>query len=356
MAEVILENVSKVYEGGVRAVSDSNLHIEDGEFMVLVGPSGCGKSTLLRMIAGLEEITEGTVRIGERVVNELSPADRDIGMVFQSYALYPHMTVRRNMEFPLRMRKMPRAEIDARVEDAAEILGISEFLDRKPKALSGGQRQRVALGRAIVRKPKVFLFDEPLSNLDAKLRVKMRAEISLLHNKLKTTMIYVTHDQVEAMTMGTRIAVINKGVIQQVAAPLELYRKPVNVFVGGFIGSPAMNFLSAEKRENKVLVTDTEIPLNDAQKTAIANSQSKTVFIGVRPEEIFVSDTPIFSADVDVVEPMGNEVFLTFEWAGVEMTARVEPEINPYIGENLGFSFQINKLHIFDGKTEQRLI
>jgi multiple sugar transport system ATP-binding protein len=355
MAEVILENVSKIYDGKVKAVEDANLHIEDGEFMVLVGPSGCGKSTVLRMIAGLEEISEGTIKIGDRVVNDLSPSDRDIGMVFQSYALYPHMTVRRNMEFPLRMRKMDKSEIDIRVAEAAEILGITEYLDRKPRALSGGQRQRVALGRAIVRKPKVFLFDEPLSNLDAKLRVKMRAEISQLHNKLKTTMIYVTHDQTEAMTMGTRIAVINHGIIQQVDAPLKLYKNPVNMFVAGFIGSPAMNFLRADRTDNALFVFGNEIPLTEKQRAALAKSPSESFYIGIRPEDIRISDAPIFSAEIDVVEPMGNEIFLTFHYANVEITARVEPNITPKIGEIIGFDFAAEKLHIFDEESEKRL-
>jgi len=355
MAEVVLTNVFKSYDGKAFAVSDASLHIADGEFMVLVGPSGCGKSTVLRMIAGLEEITAGEIRIGERIVNELSPAERDIGMVFQDYALYPHMTVRRNMEFPLRMRKMPQSEIDSRVAEAADILGIADYLDRKPRALSGGQRQRVALGRAIVRKPKVFLFDEPLSNLDAKLRVKMRAEISQLHHRLKTTMIYVTHDQTEAMTMGDRIAVMKDGIIQQVDEPLTLYSKPANVFVGGFIGSPSMNFLSARRDGARVLVEETEIPLDERGVSALAKAGSDDVVIGVRPENIYVAESPLFSAEIDVVEPMGNEVFLTFRWADVEMVARVEPTVHPHIGDALGFSFKTEKTHIFDGESGERL-
>ncbi|RKZ31177.1 sugar ABC transporter ATP-binding protein [bacterium] len=352
MAEVILENVTKIYNGGVRAVADANLHIADSEFMVLVGPSGCGKSTLLRMIAGLEEITEGTIKIGDRIVNDLSPADRDIGMVFQNYALYPHMTIRRNMEFPLRMRRMDRAEIDSRVAEAAEILGISEYLDRKPKALSGGQRQRVALGRAIVRKPAVFLFDEPLSNLDAKLRVKMRAEISQLHTRLKTTMIYVTHDQVEAMTMGDRIAVINDGIIQQVDRPLELYSRPVNVFVAGFIGSPAMNFMRGRFTGGNIEVEGLSIPLDKP----FDKRASAEVIVGVRPEDIIAdSENPLFEGEIEVVEPMGNEVFLTFRYRGKEMTARVAPDINPKPGDKVGFRFRTKKLHLFDGETEERI-
>ena len=355
MAEVILENVYKSYDGEHFAIRDANLSIKDGEFMVLVGPSGCGKSTLLRMIAGLEEITKGTIKIGDRIVNNLSPADRNIGMVFQDYALYPHMTVRRNMEFPLRMRRMNRDEIDGRVAEAANILGIEEYLDRKPKALSGGQRQRVALGRAIVRKPDTFLFDEPLSNLDAKLRVKMRAEISQLHTRLTTTMIYVTHDQVEAMTMGDRIAVINRGVIQQIAEPLTLYRRPVNMFVAAFIGSPAMNFIEAVRAGDGIEIAGTKIPLNDSQRAAIAKTESQKIVLGIRPEDIEISASPLFSATIDVVEPMGNEVFLYFKWVGVDMTARIPPEINPKIGERPGFAFKTEKIHLFDGKSGKAL-
>ena len=355
MAEVILTHVNKSYDGKKFAVTDANLHIADGEFMVLVGPSGCGKSTVLRMIAGLEEITTGEVKIGDRIVNELSPAERDIGMVFQDYALYPHMSVRRNMEFPLLMRKMPKEEIDSRIAEAADILGITDYLDRKPRALSGGQRQRVALGRAIVRKPKVFLFDEPLSNLDAKLRVKMRAEISQLHHKLKTTMIYVTHDQTEAMTMGNRIAVIKDGFIQQVDEPLMLYSAPVNIFVGGFIGSPAMNFVSAKRDGTQLFVGETEISLDARGKAALAKAGSDDIFLGVRPENIFASEKPLFTAEIEMVEPMGNEVFLSFHWADVEFTARVEPTVHPSIGDKIGFTFRFEKLHLFDGKTSARL-
>jgi len=355
MAKVILENVFKSYDGENYAISNANLQIDDGEFMVLVGPSGCGKSTLLRMIAGLEEITRGTIKIGEKVVNDLSPSERDIGMVFQSYALYPHMTVRRNMEFPLRMRKMQSDEIDKRVEEASDILGITDFLDRKPKALSGGQRQRVALGRAIVRKPSVFLFDEPLSNLDAKLRVKMRAEISLLHNRLKTTMIYVTHDQVEAMTMGNRIAVIDRGLIQQTDKPLNLYSNPINRFVAGFIGSPAMNFIHTKKVDSGLARGDVMIPLNDKLREVLHKTTSDDVILGVRPEDIEISDNPIFKTKIDIVEPMGNEIFLTFDWNQVEMTARVGPDRNPSVGEKIGFTFNMNKIQLFDARTEERI-
>ena len=355
MAEVILEGVTKVYEERVTAVDNANLLVEDGEFMVLVGPSGCGKSTVLRMIAGLEEITSGTVKIGDKVVNDLSPADRDIGMVFQNYALYPHMTVRRNMEFPLMMRKMDSEEIDQRVREAADILGIGDYLDRKPKALSGGQRQRVALGRAIVRKPLVFLFDEPLSNLDAKLRVKMRAEISQLHGRLETTMIYVTHDQVEAMTMGDRIAVIEGGIIQQVDRPLELYSNPVNVFVGGFIGSPSMNFLRGKRKDGELHIEDTRIPLDGDRKSALGKSAGDEVILGVRPEDIEASEDPLFTAKMEVVEPMGNEVYLTFHWAGVEMTARGGPVVDPGGGGDAEFGVNTSKVHLFDGQSEKRI-
>jgi len=356
MSKVLLENVGKIYEGNVRAVMNASLEIADGEFMVLVGPSGCGKSTLLRMIAGLEEISEGTIKIGDRVVNDLSPADRDIGMVFQSYALYPHFTVRANMEFPLRMRKMPQSEIDSRVVEAADILGITEYLNRKPKALSGGQRQRVALGRAIVRKPAVFLFDEPLSNLDAKLRVKMRAEISQLHSRLGTTMIYVTHDQVEAMTMGDRIAVINKGLIQQVDEPLALYSKPVNTFVAGFIGSPAMNFLECENFSDGISHKGISIPISDAQKSLIAKTQPKKIILGVRPEDVVPEKGfPIFTATMDVVEPMGNEIMLNFHWGETEIAARISPDIIVKHGDKLGFAFRTEKLHFFDFDTKNRI-
>jgi len=355
MARVVLEKVYKSYDEKNYAATDVNLDIADGEFMVLVGPSGCGKSTVLRMIAGLEEITKGHIKIGDRIVDDLSPADRDIGMVFQDYALYPHMTVRRNIEFPLRMRKMDKVEIDERVAEAVDILGIGEYLDRKPRALSGGQRQRVALGRAIVRKPKVFLFDEPLSNLDAKLRVKMRAELSQLHSKLKTTMIYVTHDQVEAMTMGDRIAVIKDGIVQQVDEPLRLYQKPANVFVAGFIGSPSMNFVKAEIVEDGIEIDGTKISATGRMRVALSNTKSNEVILGVRPEDIVVSESPLFEAVVDVVEPMGNEIFITFRWSGVEMTARIPPEFNPRTGEKMGLAFRSEKIHLFDGETEKFL-
>jgi len=290
MADVILTNVKKIYDGNVVAVHDFNLHVQDKEFIVLVGPSGCGKSTTLRMIAGLEEITEGEIKIDERVVNDVPPKDRDIAMVFQNYALYPHMTVYKNMAFGLKLRKYPKQEIDKRVREAAAILGLEEYLDRKPKQLSGGQRQRVAVGRAIVRKPKVFLFDEPLSNLDAKMRVQMRTEISKLHTKLQATMIYVTHDQVEAMTMGDRIVVMKDGFIQQVADPIKLYDYPENKFVAGFIGSPPMNFMNSKiVSENGGIWVDAgtiKVKVTDEQAKHLEQYIGKEVTFGVRPEHI----------------------------------------------------------------------
>ena len=315
MAKVVLENLGKVYPGGVPAVKEVNLEIDDEEFLVFVGPSGCGKSTTLRMIAGLEEITSGTVSIDETVVNDVPPKDRDIAMVFQNYALYPHMTVYKNMAFGLKLRGFPKKEIDERVREAADILGISDLLDRKPKALSGGQRQRVAVGRAIVRKPKAFLFDEPLSNLDAKMRVQMRAEISRLHHQLKSTMIYVTHDQVEAMTMGDRIVVMKDGEFQQVSAPLELYNDPANEFVAGFIGSPPMNFfrgvLSVRNDGQWFVESSFEVKLD----APLPLSDGAEVVFGIRPEDVadrrfcdtFTSDQGT-RAEVEVVEQMGAEV------------------------------------------------
>ncbi len=290
MAEVILSDVCKIYDGGVLAVDKVNLHIKDREFMILVGPSGCGKSTTLRMVAGLEEITSGQVRIGDRVINDVPPKDRDIAMVFQNYALYPHMSVYDNMAFGLKLRKFKKSDIDKRVREAADILGIHEYLHRRPKALSGGQRQRVAVGRAIVRKPEAFLFDEPLSNLDAKMRVQMRTEISKLHTQLETTMIYVTHDQVEAMTMGDRICVMKDGVIQQVDDPLTLYDKPANAFVAGFIGTPPMNFFHGNliTKDGKLFYKDdhSEIPMLDEWKDKLAPYIDKKIIFGARPEDI----------------------------------------------------------------------
>ncbi|HBK58511.1 MAG TPA: sugar ABC transporter ATP-binding protein, partial [Spirochaetaceae bacterium] len=318
MAKVELKGVGKVYEGNVRAVLDANITINDKEFVVFVGPSGCGKTTTLRMIAGLEDITEGEVYIDSKLVNDVPPKDRDIAMVFQNYALYPHMTVYDNMAFGLKIRKLPKPEIDARVKEAARILDIEKLLDRKPKQLSGGQRQRVAVGRAIVRKPKVFLFDEPLSNLDAKLRVQMRAELIELHDRLQATMIYVTHDQVEAMTMGDKIVVMKDGIIQQIGSPLYLYNNPINKFVAGFIGSPPMNFMSVNVIEEggHVLIDEGSFRLAPDEKhmALLTPYVGKSVYFGIRPEDLPVADAvhrgQKFNAKVTVVEPLGSEIHL----------------------------------------------
>ncbi len=326
MAGVSFDGVSKVYADGTRAVSDLDLEINDGEFMVLVGPSGCGKTTALRMVAGLEDISEGVVRIGERVVNHVPPRDRDIAMVFQSYALYPHLSVYENIAFGLRLKKVPKSEIDKRVNEAAHVLGLEQFLKRKPRALSGGQRQRVAMGRAIVREPQAFLMDEPLSNLDAKLRVQMRAEISRLQHDLGVTTVYVTHDQIEAMTMGDRVAVMRKGELQQVADPQELYDRPVNLFVGGFIGSPAMNMLEAKiERANGALVAvagHQRLSLDDetvAAKSALAQYEGKTIVLGIRPENLedaaLVGEVPPdrrLKGEVRLREALGSEIMVHF--------------------------------------------
>ena len=375
MSQVRLENLSKVYPEkrgpGVAAVRSINLEIADREFMVLVGPSGCGKSTTLRMIAGLEEITSGTVKIGGQVVNEVLPKDRDIAMVFQNYALYPHMTVYENMAFGLKLRKFPKAEIDLRVREAAAMLGLEGLLERRPKALSGGQRQRVALGRAIVRKPKVFLFDEPLSNLDAKMRVSTRTEISKLHARLGATMIYVTHDQVEAMTMGDRICVMRAGDIMQVAEPLELYNHPANLFVAGFIGSPPMNFFKGMLRRAGGHVSFVEdgsgpSPLTIALDEALAGKSSghidKAVILGVRPEAIHDSLTvaspdPGRTADVkvEVAEPMGSETLLYLDTGSTSFVARVNPTDRFDAGQKVQVTFDLAHAHLFDPVTELAL-
>lgn len=332
MAKVVMEKLNKHF-GDVKAVKDFDLEIPDKEFMVLVGPSGCGKTTTLRMVAGLEDITSGDIYIDDKIVNQLPPKDRDIAMVFQNYALYPHMTVYQNMAFGLTLRKFPKAEIKQRVKEAAEILNIGELLERKPKALSGGQRQRVAVGRAIVRKPKVFLFDEPLSNLDAKLRVQMRVELKKLHDRLKTTIIYVTHDQVEAMTMGDRIVVMKDGLKQQVGAPLELYFRPANKFVAGFIGSPAMNFMEGELlSEQGGLFLQTmgfklKIPEDKAAK--LKNYSEKRVIFGTRPEDLPEAPAAIpnetIEVLVEVMEPLGSEVYLDVKVGEISLIARAEP-------------------------------
>jgi len=358
MANVTYDHVIKKY-GDVVAVNDLNFNIDDKEFLVLVGPSGCGKTTALRCLAGLEEITSGNIKIGNRVVNEVAPKDRDIAMVFQSYALYPHMSVFDNLAFGLKLCKTPKDEINKRVKEAAIILDIEELLDRKPRALSGGQRQRVAVGRAIVRKPQVFLFDEPLSNLDAKLRVQMRAEITKLHQNLKTTFIYVTHDQVEAMTMGTRIAVLNFGVLQQLDSPQNLYNKPDNLFVAGFIGSPAMNFFQGVvKKEREKLFIDTgacrvEIPKERAKAYQAYNG--KKIIFGIRPEDIHNPDylpsdinPSMVECKVDVAELMGNEIFLHLTTKKYNFIARVDPRTNYKIGEKVQVAFNMDNFHLFD--------
>ncbi len=363
MASVSLTNVSKVYEGGVTAVKEVSFEIQDKEFVVLVGPSGCGKSTTLRMVAGLEEISGGTIAIDGKIVNEVAPKDRDIAMVFQNYALYPHMTVYENMAFGLKLRKFPKAEIDARVREAAQILGIEDYLKRKPKALSGGQRQRVAVGRAIVRKPKVFLFDEPLSNLDAALRVQMRTEISKLHHRLEATMIYVTHDQTEAMTMGDRIVVMKDGIVHQIDTPLNLYNFPENKFVAGFIGSPAMNFLDGVIEQNDGLFfrqknSALRLSIPREKEPALKSAIGKEVTLGIRPEHIgeakpIAGQSSAASIRVEVVEPMGNEIFVYFSTApDNQYVARIHGSVAPKPGQELEFVFDMTKALFFDKATE----
>lgn len=369
MASLKLKNIYKRYDGGVTAVSDFNLDIADKEFIILVGPSGCGKSTTLRMIAGLEEISEGELYIGDKLVNDVAPKDRDIAMVFQNYALYPHMTVFDNMAFGLKLRKTPKDEIKRRVQEAAKILDIEHLLDRKPKALSGGQRQRVALGRAIVREPKVFLMDEPLSNLDAKLRVQMRTEISKLHQRLQTTIIYVTHDQTEALTMGTRIVVMKDGFIQQVDTPMALYDRPTNLFVAGFIGSPQMNFINAkvEKRGDEIHLVfgknDIKLPEGKAKKLEGTDYIGKDVVMGIRPESIhdeaiYLESMPdsIIDAKVEVTETLGAETYLYMLVEGNNVTARVNPRTKAKPGDVIKVALDTNKVHLFDKETEKTVI
>lgn len=368
MAGVSLKHICKTYPNGFEAVKDFNLEIKDKEFLVFVGPSGCGKSTTLRMIAGLEEITSGELKIGDTVVNDVEPKDRDIAMVFQNYALYPHMTVYENMAFGLKLRKVPKDQIDKMVKEAAKILDLEQLLDRKPKALSGGQRQRVAMGRAIVCNPKVFLMDEPLSNLDAKLRGQMRIEISKLHQRLETTIIYVTHDQTEAMTLGTRIVVMNAGVIQQVDTPQKLYEEPGNMFVAGFIGSPQMNFLDAvcQVEDDDVYLTIGEmklrLPETKAEKLKAGGYDGKTVVLGIRPEDLhdeseFVesSQGTALKARIRVYEMVGAEVFLCFEYEGTNMTARVAPKTAARTGDIVKFALDADKIHVFDKDTEKTI-
>lgn len=355
MANVVLKHLDKKYPSGFHAVRDVSLEIADGEFMVLVGPSGCGKSTTLRMVAGLEEITGGEIFIGDRLVNDVAPGDRDIAMVFQNYALYPHMSVHQNMAFGLKMRGTPRAEIERRVREAADILSIESLLERRPRELSGGQRQRVALGRAIVREPKVFLFDEPLSNLDAKLRVQMRAEIARLHQRLKTTVIYVTHDQVEAMTLGQRIVLMDRGVVQQVDTPMNIYHRPANRFVGSFIGSPAMNFFPGRiDGESFHLASGGAVPL--AQVSTNGPLPIGPATLGIRPED-FVTDgegLPLATVALDVVEHMGHETMVHFELGGEDHIARLPPDVRAASGDRVQFSVRPNALHLFAADESAR--
>lgn len=369
MAKVTLKGVTKKY-GDVVAVKAIDLEIKDKEFLVLVGPSGCGKSTTLRMVAGLEEISGGTIEIGDTVVNDIPPKDRDIAMVFQNYALYPHMDVYNNMAFGLKLRKFPKEEIDRRVKETARILGIENLLDRRPKQLSGGQRQRVALGRAIVREPKVFLMDEPLSNLDAKLRVQMRAELSKLHDRLQTTIIYVTHDQIEAMTMGDRIVVLKDGIIQQVDDPLTLYNKPANMFVAGFMGSPAMNFMNAKLvKEGDNLYVDggafkIKVPQDKVNEyPKVKQYAGKDIILGIRPEDISdaaVSDFTVtadnsLTAQVEVVEPMGAEINLYLSVDNHSVIARVDAESKAKVGDSSKVAVNTAKMHLFDVETEEAI-
>ena len=363
MSSLSMKNICKVYSNGFEAVKDFNLEVEDQEFIIFVGPSGCGKSTTLRMIAGLEDISSGEFRIDGKLMNDVEPKDRDIAMVFQNYALYPHMTVFDNMAFGLKLRKVPKDEIKRKVEEAAKILDLEKLLDRKPKALSGGQRQRVAMGRAIVRNPKVFLMDEPLSNLDAKLRVQMRSEIASLHNRLKATIIYVTHDQTEAMTLGTRIVVLKDGVIMQVDSPQKLYNEPNNLFVAGFIGSPQMNFVDAVVKADgdKVTLnfanTSVVLPADKAAKVKAYNG--KTVVMGIRPEDVDDSAAMLaahgdatFEADVTGYELLGSEVLLYYKVGDTSMTAKVSSDTKARLGDHIKLALEPAKIHVFDKETE----
>jgi multiple sugar transport system ATP-binding protein len=362
MATVELKSLSKVYEGNVQAVKNANITVQDKEFVVLVGPSGCGKTTTLRMVAGLEDITSGELLIDGRLVNDVPPKDRDIAMVFQNYALYPHMTVYDNMAFGLKIRKFPKEEIKQRVDDAARILDIEELLERKPKALSGGQRQRVAVGRAIVRHPKVFLFDEPLSNLDAKLRVQMRTEISALHNRLQATMLYVTHDQVEAMTMGDKIVVMKDGVIQQIGDPLTLYNVPVNRFVAGFIGSPPMNFMNVKITEEggKIYADEGNFKfLVDKKSELLRPLVGKTCTFGVRPEDLHYSEKSselTLTTTVEIVEPLGAETHLYLNTGGHQIVARVPPTLEFKTGDTVYLTSDQTRAMWFDGETEEAIM
>lgn len=367
MAEVILNNVSKIYNDKTKVVDNVNIKIADKEFLVLVGPSGCGKTTTLRMIAGLEEISEGEILIENKVINNLSPKDRDIAMVFQNYALYPHMTVYENLAFGLKLRKLDKQEIERRVSDAAKILGLEKYLNRKPNALSGGQRQRVAVGRAIVRNPKVFLFDEPLSNLDAKLRVQMRTEISRLHKELGATMIYVTHDQIEAMTMGDRIVVMKDGCVQQIDTPLNLYNLPANKFVAGFIGSPAMNFIIGEiiRDSNKLLfqssLRNLQFVIPEKYIKAFIKYSPKNVWLGIRPEDIQLTSENVSSTnqsllrgEIQLVEPLGNQTLIYFNFENHQLISEHHGFIKIEKGTEKEFLIDLNKIHFFDKESEKR--
>ncbi|GGE44267.1 maltodextrin import ATP-binding protein MsmX [Pullulanibacillus camelliae] len=365
MAGIVMKGIDKVYDKAeTKSVDNFNLDIKDKEFIVFVGPSGCGKSTTLRMIAGLEDITAGELYIGDRLVNDVAPKDRDIAMVFQNYALYPHMNVYDNMAFGLKLRKFKKDEIEKRVQNAAKILGIDKFLDRKPKALSGGQRQRVALGRAIVRDPQVFLMDEPLSNLDAKLRVQMRAELTKLHQRLQTTTIYVTHDQTEAMTMATRIVVMKDGVIQQVGTPKEVYDLPENIFVAGFMGSPAMNFLKTRLEDGKAIVGEHTFKIPEGKMKLLRERGyvNKEVVLGIRPEDIHdeplfieASKDTTFEAAIEVAELMGAETFLYSNIGEDQFVARVDSRTDASSGKNITLALDMNKAHFFDPETELRI-
>lgn len=368
MAGLSLEHIGKTYPNGFEGVKDFNLEIEDKEFIIFVGPSGCGKSTTLRMIAGLEDITSGTLKIDGRVVNDVEPADRDIAMVFQTYALYPHMTVYDNMAFPLKLRKVPQADIDKAVHEAARILDLEKLLDRKPSALSGGQRQRVAMGRAIVRRPKVYLMDEPLSNLDAKLRVQMRAEISKLHDRLGATIIYVTHDQTEAMTLGTRIVVMKDGVMQQVDTPSKLYSEPCNLFVAGFIGSPQMNFIDATVVEKDGAVAlsfgSNVVTLPDAKAAALKPYAGKVVVMGIRPEDVVEEHeyaegkalSEQIDATVTVYELLGSEAMIYGDVDGGQVSAHISATNPVRTGSRIKVAFDVDKLHVFDKDTELAIV
>ncbi|MDN5341487.1 sn-glycerol-3-phosphate ABC transporter ATP-binding protein UgpC [Oceanotoga sp. DSM 15011] len=366
MADVILDNINKIYPNGFHAVKDANFTILDKEFVVLLGPSGCGKTTTLRMIAGLEDISRGTIKIDDKVVNDVEPKDRDIAMVFQNYALYPHMTIYDNMAFGLKLRKLPKDEIDQRVKNAAKILDIEHLLDRRPKQLSGGQRQRVAVGRAIVRDPKVFLFDEPLSNLDAKLRVQMRAELKKLHLRLNATIAYVTHDQVEAMTMADKIVIMKDGYIQQIGNPHDVYHRPENIFVAGFIGTPAMNFLNLKvKKDNGFFLNSDSVNIKVPEKFEkyFENYDGKEIVFGIRPEDIydknFVDPTSNASSEikskVEVVEPLGSETLLHVNIDGQSITAKVNPKTEAVAEQEFDLVFDLNAIHAFDKETEKAL-